>query len=462
MSISSLSILTVAGVPAAMLLALLAAPSSAHAAEFEVDDLADAHDLNPGDGNCQASRPYGCTLRAAIEEANADSGHDVIRVAGPSTYTLELGHLLVSESVGIYGEPGVVVDGDGSSRVFYVLNGGVTITDLTITGGFDPDYSGAGILIGADAQLHLVRCVVEQNSASQPGSGIANDGHLHVDRSSVRDNENYQFWDAGGGVTSTGGGIHNGYGAILIVEQSAIVNNRAFRGGGISNSGGWVSITDSTISGNIAKGSGAGILNTQGDGVLGEVYIERSTITDNELPYEDTNELVGGAGIANVMSYVSIHASIVAANHQPDLGIHVYAPDCADFEDYVGEPGFGWLTGPGEYWSASYNLMGSLEGCDDFDPASEDIVPTGDDPVDPLLGPLAPWTPGGTELHIPSLESPAILAGPRCQLPPFPGTPIPDCFDVDQRGYLRSSGEPPTDIGAYESNGTPPPPPRGG
>ncbi len=461
MSRSTLRPLTIAGIPAATFLALLGVASPAQAATFVVDDASDAHDTNPGNGTCRGARPHGCTLRAAIEEANASPGHDLIRLADATTYTLELGQLLVGTSMTIRGESGAVVDADGSSRVFYVQGGGVTITDLTITGGYESEFQqGAGVYVGGDAQVHLARCVVERNYADQEGSGIANFGSLHVERTSVRDNENLQTDDAGGGVTSTGGGIHNGTNAMLIVEQSAIVHNRAFRGGGINNRG-YAWITDSTISGNEAFSRGAGLLVESAPGYPAEVEIERSTITENALTFADTTELVGGAGIANVMAYVSIHASIVADNDHEDLGLHEAAPDCADFTVFVDDPAFPWLSA-GEWWSDSYNLMGTLEGCEAFDPATEDILPAGDEPLDPQLGPLAPWTAGGTELHIPSAGSAAIRGGPRCQLPPIPNTPIPDCFDVDQRGYLRSSGEPETDIGAYEGNGTPPPPPRGG
>lgn len=455
--LSALSLATSAAI------ALLAAPSSAYAATFDVDDASDAHDTNPGDGICRASRPHGCTLRAAIEEATATAAHDIIRVPGPTTYTLALGQLLVGASVSIRGESGVVVDGNAMSRVFSISGGGVTISDVTIRGGRSSDDQGAGVYVGGDAEAHLVRCVVERNYSGQPGSGIANWGELHIERTSVRENQNLQTDDAGGGVTTTGGGIHNGTNAMLIVEQSAIVDNLAFRGGGISNFNGHVWITDSTISGNEARSRGAGILVESMEGYLAEVVIERSTITSNELRYVDINELIGGGGIANVMSYVGIHASIVAGNEHEDLGLHEYAPDCADFGVFVGDEAFGWLSDAGEFASDSYNLVGSLEGCDSFDPATEDIVPIDDEPIDPELGPLTPWTAGGTELHIPSAQSPARRAGPRCTIPPIHGTPVPDCFDVDQRGYLRGSVGMDTDIGAYEGDGTAPPPsPRGG
>jgi CSLREA domain-containing protein len=47
---------------------------SASASVFTVNSTGDASDANPGDGVCETSTPGECTLRAAIEEANADPG----------------------------------------------------------------------------------------------------------------------------------------------------------------------------------------------------------------------------------------------------------------------------------------------------------------------------------------------------------------------------------------------------
>lgn len=447
---------------AATLLAIALAPAPARAAQFNVNDTADAHDRVPGDGVCAATRPHGCTLRAAIEEANVLVGADVIRVDTPATYLLELGQLLVTQSLTIHGNTGVFVDADDNSRVFRVQSGNVTMTGLTITGGLLDDgfEQGAGLIVDAEADVHLKWCVVERNVANQPGSGIANMGYLHLEQTSVRENENSQTWDDnGGGATSTGGGIQNLPGGTLLVEESAIVSNAAFRGGGLSNAGGDVSIINSTISGNVARGRGAGILNSVStDGTPGYLEIDRCTITDNELVFADTAEIVGGAGIANVMSIVDIRATVVAANVHENLGYYEYAPDIADFESFIGDPDAPWLTEAGKYYSDGYNLIGTLDGCDGFDALPWDIVPDDGNPIDPMLAPLAAWTTGGTELHIPLAGSPAIQAGPDCWL--LPDTPLPFCHDVDQRGYVRYADGGKTDIGAYEITGTPPP--RGG
>src|ERR1041384_4689962 len=65
----------------------------AHAATFTVNLTTDAADLVAGDGVCDSDAGTGgdqCTLRAAIQEANALTGADVISVP-VGTYSLSLG-----------------------------------------------------------------------------------------------------------------------------------------------------------------------------------------------------------------------------------------------------------------------------------------------------------------------------------------------------------------------------------
>jgi CSLREA domain-containing protein len=72
-----------------ILLVLALGTGTASAAAFAVNSTADAPDANPGDGVC-ATASGACTLRAAIQEANALNGADVISVPA-GTYTLTLG-----------------------------------------------------------------------------------------------------------------------------------------------------------------------------------------------------------------------------------------------------------------------------------------------------------------------------------------------------------------------------------
>ena len=70
-------------------------PISAHAAVFTVNSSFDVSDVNPGNGVCEAAAGNNtCTLRAAIEEANALPGADQI-ILPPNTYVLTI----VSEGI---------------------------------------------------------------------------------------------------------------------------------------------------------------------------------------------------------------------------------------------------------------------------------------------------------------------------------------------------------------------------
>src|SRR5262249_4471441 len=64
-------------------------PVAAQAAQFAVNSTADAVDAAPGDGTCATSTGV-CTLRAAIQEANAlTGGPHTIRLP-PGTYALTI------------------------------------------------------------------------------------------------------------------------------------------------------------------------------------------------------------------------------------------------------------------------------------------------------------------------------------------------------------------------------------
>ena len=87
-------------VVAAALAAALAVPAIAPAAQFPVSSTADVADANPGAGGCDTGAGL-CTLRAAVQEANA--------VGGPDTITLPAGNFALSipgavEDLGVTGD----------------------------------------------------------------------------------------------------------------------------------------------------------------------------------------------------------------------------------------------------------------------------------------------------------------------------------------------------------------------
>ena len=71
-----------------ILVALLAFLRVAYADIFTVNSTTDAVDANPGDGTCATAGSV-CTLRAAIQEANAHAGDDTIDVPA-GTYLLTI------------------------------------------------------------------------------------------------------------------------------------------------------------------------------------------------------------------------------------------------------------------------------------------------------------------------------------------------------------------------------------
>ena len=69
----------IAAMPVLGIAALLVSVTVAAAATFIVNSVADAPDVNQGDGKCVTSSGA-CTLRAAVQEANALAGADTIRI----------------------------------------------------------------------------------------------------------------------------------------------------------------------------------------------------------------------------------------------------------------------------------------------------------------------------------------------------------------------------------------------
>ena len=115
---------------------LLAAVLLAHsatvrvqAATFTVTSTADAVDASPGDGVC-ATATGGCTVRAAVEEANAERSADTITVPA-GRYRLILGQLSITTDMTISGAGAdrTILDGNGSTRVIEV-GGGVVATRI--------------------------------------------------------------------------------------------------------------------------------------------------------------------------------------------------------------------------------------------------------------------------------------------------------------------------------------------
>lgn len=109
---------------------------------FTVDDTVDGSDANPGDGICDNGLGE-CTLRSAIQEANANVGSDTINFsigAGAQTITPAADLPFISEAVtidgntqpGFAGSPIIEIDSTNLTNGLVVNGGNSTIRGLVI------------------------------------------------------------------------------------------------------------------------------------------------------------------------------------------------------------------------------------------------------------------------------------------------------------------------------------------
>lgn len=220
---------------------------------YTVNNLGDADD-----GTCNSTN---CTLREAINAANANDGDDqIIFTALTGTITLSSSLPAITDNLGVDGQ-GAKITIDGNGVRILVINSGITVTvnALTFTNGNDIVLGGA----------------------------IFNNGTLTVTNSTFRDNEAF----AGGGIANLG--------TITIANSTFSGNIASGYGGGVYNEMGTLTIINSTFSGNSASANGGGGVYNKtratlnyantiiANSVTGGDCVNAGTLTTN------TNNLVG-------------------------------------------------------------------------------------------------------------------------------------------------------------------------
>jgi CSLREA domain-containing protein len=317
---------------------------------FTVDSAADAVDALPGDGLCQTAAGA-CTLRAAVQEANAFPGADTITVpAGvfqlsipvgwPNQFAEDFaatGDLDIRDKLTIKGAGpnNTAVDGGGIDRVFHVLAGAdVKLNGLSIRNGQAADEMQGGGVSNASGTLSLTNVVVHNNRAQYGGGGLAADGPTTLTDVTIRDNQGSIFggggvWVGGaqGALTATnstisgnsiytdGGGIYS-YGRPVTLTNVTVSGNSSLddTGGGILSSQGPLTLRNVTISGNFARQGGGGI------SASGVVDARNTIVTDNEAqsdPWLDDNCYGGSfpvAGVRNLEDGTSCFGGAAVAN----------------------------------------------------------------------------------------------------------------------------------------------------
>lgn len=375
---------------------------TASAKTFPVTTDKDGADSNLSDDLCVSNVVPGgaCTLRAAIQQANATAGPDFI----------------------------VLPDGDYALTIENQFN---QDEDLAATG--DLDINTNIVISGTSATGTIIRMAI--NDGDRIFHLLDEDAVVRISRATIRDG----LADRTGVID--GGAIRN-QGGILELIEVIVTNNRANRFGGAIESFGSLTIERSTFINNVADGlnfSRGGAISTAQNSLF---YVYNSTFYSNTVASRGGAIDVRNNNNEAILNNVTIAGNTVLATSDPEGG-GLYVGSGGAKAEVGNTIIYGNVDGngapndcDGQITSLGYNLVGDLTGCT-LNGASNEI--TGQDP---LLGPLQ--DNGGETPTIALLSgSPAIDGGNPAPLASSKAA----CRTTDQRGVTRSA---PCDIGAYE------------
>jgi predicted outer membrane repeat protein len=214
------------------------------------------------------------SLRAAVEQANAASGGDIIQFQAGLTGTISLAsEIRISDTLEIAG-PGagrIIIDGAGATRLFKVQHAGgnpatATFSGLTLAHG----HADEGGAIWSNGDPVVVRgCILSDNLADARGGAVfVANANLSIDASGLWGNE------TGG----TGGAILFSAGDVTIT-RSRIEDNSSQFGGGMSALSPRVNvyISDTTFRNNSAEHTGGGLWAS----TVTQMKISRSAFVSN-------------------------------------------------------------------------------------------------------------------------------------------------------------------------------------
>jgi CSLREA domain-containing protein len=361
--------------------------------DFVVNTSADTDDgfcdlLGQGSGN------QDCTLREAINAANAVSGTDTITFdSALSGATIHLAStLVISNDLTIDGSSlasRITLSGDsdnngiGDVRVFStsspdIFDRTITMDSIILAKGYVVG-EGGGLLVGDNTVVNVVNSLLSGNSATN-GGALSIYGTANIIDSTFSGNSSASGAGGGGAILNS---------QILTIHNSTFSDNTANNdgsGGALFNTSPNATITNSTFSGN-AAGVGGAIITTN------SLTITNSTISGNSAIF---------AGGLSIQGHTTNLINTIIANST--------GGDCDNLA-IIGTN----LNNLIEDGSCSPSLSG-----------------------DPKLGPLQD-NGGFTETMALGSGSPAINTGNDAS-----------CPAMDQRGLTRPQGSH-CDIGAYEA-----------
>ena len=341
-------------------------PSILDAKTFTVNNRMDLVDNNPGDGICRAiilieteegviELPLGCTLRAAIMEANAFPGADIIRIR-PGTFRLNLsgvskemdgakGDLDIKGKVNIFGsgKEETIIDATAlSDRIFDIHDGSVVLMqDMTLMGGAvlgdpeDPRDLVVGVtpedLAGNPAlsvsSIYALSCPIIEPTDKGDGGAILNRGGVAIIRD-VKFEGNLAICDGGAidsmddsvmvltccdfefnTAMSDGGAVENDEDSIMIINNGKFEWNNAYENGGaIANEDSLMWILESIMQYNAADVFGGAIWNGDSDTMF---------VTNTMIKFNDALE--DGGGILNEDGFLRLRGCEIEMNSPNDV-----------------------------------------------------------------------------------------------------------------------------------------------
>jgi CSLREA domain-containing protein len=337
----------------ALVVIVWAGVSLASAASFTVNTTTDSHDVSPGNGVCADSAGR-CSLRGAIDEANALAGADVIYLPAGQYTTVALPdngqingkkRLETTGSLTINGvgsgstfiQGATAYGGSASTQEILRVHYGATLNVSNVTFRYGTKYlpvnsldtSGTGLYVDFTASLTLDHCVVrdnlmQSNAGPNWGGGIYNSGTLRLDYTTVTNNKIQIL----GGGEAFGAGIMSWQPGTVTLNNSSVTNNQIVSSANAQSYGAGICIylansltaNNSVISGNSAS-LGTGVnsrIRGVGISIVGSsttVNLANTTVSNNTTSNGQSNQ---GAGIyfesIGGTSTITIDRSTVSGN----------------------------------------------------------------------------------------------------------------------------------------------------
>ncbi len=281
-------------------------PSITNAATFAVTTTADTQDSSPGNGIC-ADSGGNCSLRAAISEANALAGDDVITLPA-GTYTQAL--VSANDNANAGGDwdiaGNLTINGAGAATTIIQANAAPGVATERVV----DIRSGVVVINGLTIQNGRFNGTM---TTSTRGAGVQNLADLTLSNVIVRDNR----------VNSTSGnsiaaGVHNEGTALKLISTTVTsnLNNRvsggsAFGGGVTSISAATITITDSSITGNTVTSQSGGF------GFGAGLYLENvfNVTATNSRFDNNTGSGTSGSNGSGVRALSNIGAAVFTATN---------------------------------------------------------------------------------------------------------------------------------------------------